>query len=121
MKKLMGLAVAALLFAACHSKQLPEGVLNEERMADFLAEAYLLESYYSVKTHFAYDTLPPELEGAYDALLGRLGISQAQVDSSFNYYAAHTDDYAAVQERVSTRLEELESRQTEVALPPPEL
>ena len=96
---------ALLLLVGCRGNRLPDGVLDADRMVDFLSEAYLLEGYYSVATQFAYDTVPPEVAGAYAALLDRMGISQGEVDSSFEYYAKHVDAYAAIQERVQERLQ----------------
>ncbi|MBQ9417982.1 MAG: DUF4296 domain-containing protein [Bacteroidales bacterium] len=104
--KLLALLLV-LLSASCQSSKRPEGVLDAEQMSAFLTEAYLLEGYYSVATHYAYDSLPQPLEGAYAALLDSLGISRQQVEASLTYYAEHASDYATIQEEVAARLDTL--------------
>lgn len=104
--KLLGLGLAVLAMA-CQGRNIPEGVLDHDQMVGFLCEAYLMEGYYSVATRYAYDSLPPSLEGAYAALLDSLGVTREQVEQSFTYYAAHPEAYVPIQEEVSVRLDTL--------------
>ena len=53
---------AAFPFASCQSEPVPESpVMDEASFTDFLEDAYLLESFYSLETHFLFDTLAPEM------------------------------------------------------------
>lgn len=99
--------LAVLLLTACHHKELPEAVLPEDRMADFLTEAYQLEGFYAVETHYRYDSLPEAVMQRYDSLLNAQDITRDQVEHSFDYYTQHLDVYERIHDTVVARLEVL--------------
>ena len=66
---LAALFAVAALASGCRSDQQPSDVMGEEKMAEFLQEAYLLEGFYGIETSFQYDTLYPEMLASYDSLL----------------------------------------------------
>ena len=96
---------AVLALVSCGHKALPDGVLNEAQMVDFLSEAYLIEGFYAVETRYNYDTLADQARADYEALLRKQGIKEEQVAASFDYYAHHTDAYAKIHKRVVDRLD----------------
>ena len=105
MKKLLLFLLPLLLLAACRQEGLPKGVLDEERMADFLAEAYLLEGFYAIETQYRYDVLTADALRRYDSILAAQNITRKEVEQSFAYYAEHLDVYQTIQDSVVARLE----------------
>lgn len=93
------------MLSACNSKQLPEGILDQQQMTTFLREAYLLEGYCAIETRYNFDSLTPEMIYAYDDLLTEQGITQEQVEASLAYYARHPEEYRAIHEAVAAELE----------------
>lgn len=105
MKKYILISVAALTLAACHHKGLPEGVMDAEHMAAFLADAYLVESFYAIETQYRYDVLTESALRGYDSILEVHGLTREQVERSFDYYSQHPDVYQSIQDSAAARLE----------------
>lgn len=100
------IAAAALLLGACHHKEkLPEGIMDTAEMIDFMTEAYILEGYYAIESNHNYDTVSPEALRAYDEMLRKHGLSRAEADSSFAYYAERPELFAKINDAVLARLE----------------
>lgn len=103
---LLMLISAAFPFASCQSEPVPESpVMDEASFTDFLEDAYLLESFYSLETHFLFDTLAPEMIASYDTLLARHGITHAVVDTTIQWYTHHSDIYLRVLDSVMARMD----------------
>lgn len=94
-----------LLATACHSDRRPADVLPPDRMAGFLADAYLLEGFYAVETQYRYDVLSTQTLKSYDSILEVHGTTREAVEHSFEYYGRHLDQYQAIHEEVVARLE----------------
>ena len=103
------LVVGGLLFGACRHQELPEGVIDGERMASFLTEAYMLEASYAIGSHYNYDSINPDALLAYDTVLCRLDLDRATVEKSLDYYTKHPDEYAKIQAEVIRNLDQLGS------------
>lgn len=93
------------LMGSCRSDAVPSDVMGEERMASFLQEAYLIEGFYAVETHFHYDTLQPEMLGSYDSLLARYGLSREDFERSVDWYTEHPHIYKRVHDTVVARMD----------------
>lgn len=92
-------------FSSCGSEPLPKPpVLEEARFVDFLADAYLLEGFYALESHYRFDTLQPEMIASYDSLLAQYGITREVFDTTVLWYAHHPDIFARVQDSVMVRL-----------------
>lgn len=96
--------VAALTLAACSHNTLPEGVMDAERMADFLIEAYMLEAYNTVMYRGNTTDLAPDVRAAYDEILRRNGLTRDEVETSLEYYSKHPNEYKEILEEVSRRM-----------------
>ncbi len=96
------------MLSACHHSNLPDGILDEEKMADFLAEAYQLEAYTLVMYH-GNNEPSPEVRAAYDDILGRQGITRQQVEESLEYYSGHPAEYKAILDKVTARISEVQA------------
>ncbi|MBR6291614.1 MAG: DUF4296 domain-containing protein [Bacteroidales bacterium] len=104
MKKTILLLSAVAMMCACSHKELPEGVIDGERMAAFLADAYTLESYNSVESKSDNDTLSITIRAAYDDMLRRHKLTRDEVEYSMQYYANHPDQYRPILEEVGNIL-----------------
>lgn len=98
--------VAMLVVAGCGGKRLPEGVLDHDKMVDFLTDAYLLESYYAVETNYNFDSISPDFVRAYDDILERHGITSDEVETSLDYYSHNPELYNAISREVEARIDE---------------
>lgn len=104
-KTILPIGFAIMLLAACNGNHLPDGILDQQKMTDFLREAYLLEGYCAIETRYVFDSLTPEMIYAYDDILAEQGITRDQVEASLTYYASHPEEYNAIHEAVATALE----------------
>ena len=94
------------MLAACKSDNLPEGILDQQQMVDFLHEAYLLEGYCAIETRYNFDSLTPEMIYAYDDIFAAQGITRDQVEASLAYYVNHPEEYSAIHEAVAASFED---------------
>ncbi len=95
-----------LAFAAvgCHRKDVPDGIVPQEKMVDFLADAYLLEASYALESGYKYDTLPASAMEAYDSLLAVHGVSRDEMNRSIEYYSMRPETYAAINDSALARI-----------------
>ncbi len=105
MKKLPLILLSLLLLASCHRGGLPDGVLDEAAMTDFLVDAYLLEGANAIETQYRHDRLTEKAQQGYDSILSVHSLTREQVERSFDYYSHHLDLYQAIQDSVVARLE----------------
>lgn len=89
-----------LLLTACHHQVTPPEVLPQDRMADFLTDAYLLEGEYAVSSRYRFDSISEGMLHAYDSILDLHGTTIEQVELSLDYYTQHLDLYQAIQDTV---------------------
>ena len=94
-----------LFLTACHRQVMPPEVLPQDRMADFLTDAYLLEGEYAVSSQYRFDSISEGMLDAYDSILDLHGTTVEQVEFSLDYYSQHLDLYQAIQDTVVARLE----------------
>jgi len=99
------LFAAVLLLSACRSDKVPADVMDEQKMASFLQEAYLLEGFYAVETGFHYDTLQPEMIASYDSLLVSYGLSRDDFERSVDWYTHHPNIYQRIHDSVLARFD----------------
>ncbi|MCR4659452.1 MAG: DUF4296 domain-containing protein [Bacteroidales bacterium] len=96
---------AALALASCGGDKIPPDVMDEKAMADFLNEAYLIESFYAIESGFNYSNLSGEIAAAYDSLLDAHGITRADFERSIDYYSRHADRYERIHRKVVAHLD----------------
>lgn len=102
---ILALVASTLSFCSCKSESKPqEPVMDEASFASFLEEAFLLEGYYSLETHYRFDTLQPQMIASYDTLMAKYGITHDDLDTTIHWYVRHPDIYLRVQESVMARL-----------------
>lgn len=106
MKKITVLLLPLLLaVVACRHERVPEGVLDQAAMTEFLADAYLLEGYYAISSEYRYDGFTDEMTHSYDSILDLHGLTREQVERSLDYYTSHLDTYQSILDSVVVRLE----------------
>ena len=93
-------------FSSCGSEPLPKPpVLEEARFVDFLADAYLLEGFYALESHYRFDTLQPEMIASYDTLLSTYGITREYFEHSMEWYSRHPEIFQRVHDTVLARFD----------------
>lgn len=107
MKQLVLPLLCLLLLGACNRNQRPNGVLDADAMANVLTNLYLVEGYYAAESQYRFDTASPEVLGAVDAVLEKHHVTREQMEKCFDYYSEHPDEYKAIQEKISTRIDKL--------------
>lgn len=105
--RLVTLSVSLLLFMAilsCNGNSRPSNVMDEETMASFLEDAYILEGFYAIQSHYQFDTLQPEMIASYDTLLSRYSITSDDFERSIDWYVHHPEIYHRMCDSVTARL-----------------
>lgn len=85
MKRLQILLLSLFLLTACHNNKLPEGVLDEQKMINVLADLSVIDGYMS--TLLYTDTLRIEGKNYYATVYKNHKISKAVFDKSLKYYS----------------------------------
>ncbi|MDE7024977.1 MAG: DUF4296 domain-containing protein [Paramuribaculum sp.] len=88
---------AALCLAAC--SQRPDGVLDQDDMAQLLADIHIGESV--VDNNFRHYNSDSSRSILRQSIYAKHGITPAQADSSFMWYGRHMDQYIEVYDRVT--------------------
>ena len=105
---ILSVAVACGLTSCRESvTSLPDGVMDEEQMVDFLSEAYLLEGFYAIETGNHPSLVSDEVSAAYQELLDAHGLTEEQFEKSMTYYSEHLDQYDKIHQQVIERLDEV--------------
>ena len=102
---LAALFAVAVFASGCRSDQQPSDVMGEEKMAEFLQEAYLLEGFYGIETSFQYDTLYPEMLASYDSLLASYSLTREDFERSIDWYTRHPQIYQRIHDTVLARFD----------------
>lgn len=102
---LAALFIVAALASGCHGDKRPSDVMDEETMAQFLQEAYLLEGFYGIETSFQYDTLYPEILASYDSLLSGYGLTREDFERNIDWYTRHPHIYQRIHDTVLARFD----------------
>ncbi len=109
---LASLGVLLLLLPSCSSR--PEGVLDEDNMADLLADLYVGESYTVIEgsSEISASGLDSVRRVLRQSTLRNHGLTQADFDSTLSWYGHNLERYSEVCEKV---IETLERREREAA------
>lgn len=99
-------AVAILAMSAC--SRVPDGVIDQERMAALMADVRVADAVVSVNTSDYRN--PVDKLALKQAVLDRHGVTQAQFDSSLMWYGHNIGLYQDVTERSIELLEERMAR-----------
>lgn len=99
--------IFSFFLTSCHRVSIPSDVMEEEKMAEFLQRAYLLEGFYAVETQFRYDTLQPEMIASFDSLFSEFGITRDEFEQSVDWYSQHSEVYSRVHDTVIARLDRM--------------
>lgn len=91
--------------SSCSSEPVPKApVMDESTFVDFLSEAYLIEGYFALESHYRFDTLKPEMIASYDTLMAKYGITHQIFDTTIHWYVHHPDIYKRVNDSVMAHL-----------------
>lgn len=104
----IALSIACTLcavFAGCKEDPIPADVMDESAMIAFLKDAYMLEGFYAVETHFQYDTLQADMVQAYDSLFAQHDITRDDFERSVRWYTEHTERYERIHKDVVAQLD----------------
>lgn len=85
MKKLQIFILTLFLLTACQKNKLPEGVLDEQRMINVLADLSVIDGYMSSVMYT--DTLKIEERSYYATVYKNHNISKEIFDTSLKYYS----------------------------------
>ena len=89
-----------LALSGCRNEVVPEGVVDTATLAQFLTEAHIIDSYDYIVVAENRDSMQPDVNAAYDSLYAKYGITQADYDTTIDYYLRHPkmleDVYARV-------------------------
>ncbi len=109
MKKLaLPLLFLLLLGAsACHRNLRPDDVIDPETLVNVQTDLYLIEGYYAIQSQYSFDSVPPEVAGAIDAVFKEHHVSREQMEKSFDYYSQHPDEYKTIQQEITERIEKI--------------
>lgn len=112
-RKHITLSATLMLFVAvlsCSRDRVPADVVDEQKMADLLKEAYLLEGFYAIETSYQYDTFHLEMIASYDSLLVSFDLTRDDFKRSLDWYVRHPLIYERVTDSVLARFDrELEA------------
>ncbi len=109
MKRNIILDIALLLctlaaFTGCRNRTIPENVIDTATFASFLTEAHLINSYDYVVVAASRDSLGYQTGAAYDSLLAKYNITQADYDTTLAYYMNHPKTLEEIYRRVTENL-----------------
>ena len=96
------------LTASCGGSKLPEGIMDEGEMVEFLTDAHLLAGYYSVESNYRLDEVSKLMEKSYDELLEKYHITRDDYNRSMEYYTHHEIQLGKIYEQVDSKLAEME-------------
>ncbi len=106
--KLQLLLLNLFFLAACASKPLPEGVLEEQKMVNVLADLSVIDGYMS--TLMYTDSLRILGKNYYATVYKNHNISKAVFDKSMKYYSNQPVLLDSMYSKVTKRLEAKEKR-----------
>ena len=103
MKRLQLFIIPLLLLTACQKNKLPEGVLDEQRMINVLADISVVDGYMS--TLMYTDTLRIEGRSYYATVYKNHNISREIFDKSLKYYSNQPVLLDSMYSKVTRKLE----------------
>lgn len=102
------LILVSLVLAAVSCSDRPKDVLSESEMVDLLTDMALAEAYSS-----SSGSRSEGREALLEAVLKKHGVTQAQLDSTLEYYGRNIDEYDKIYEKVEKNLQAKNSTQGE--------
>ena len=103
MKRLQLFIIPLLLLTACQKNKLTEGVLDEQRMINVLADLSVIDGYMSSLMYT--DTLRIEGRSYYATVYKNHNISKAVFDKSLKYYSNQPVLLDSMYSKVTRKLE----------------
>ena len=103
MKRLQLFIIPLLLLTACQKNKLPEGVLDEQRMINVLADMSVIDGYMSSLMYT--DTLRIEGKSYYATVYKNHNISKEVFDKSLKYYSNQPVLLDSMYSKVTRKLE----------------
>ena len=96
-----------LCAVGCSRNRVPNEVLPPDLMVDVMTDAYLIESFYDVKTSHHTHQLAADARASYDSLFARYGITYDDFTHSVDFYAHHLEWCDTIHQRTNRRLKAL--------------
>ena len=103
MKQLQIFFLTFLLLTSCDSNKLPEGVLDEQKMVNVIADLTVIDGYMSSLMYT--DTLRVEGKNFYATVYKNHNISKKVFDKSMKYYSAQPILLDSMYSKVNRKLE----------------
>ena len=103
MKRLYFLLLPLLILTSCNQSKLPEGVLDEQRMINVLADLSVIDGYMSSLMYT--DTLRIEGRSYYATVYKNHNISKEVFDKSLKYYSNQPVLLDSMYSKVTRKLE----------------
>lgn len=100
MKKILYIIALFIALVACESE--PSDLLSKGQMEDLLYDIHLAQN--AVGNEPTYEKRSAKEITLRKSVMDKHGVSQAQWDSSFNYYCRHTEELYDIYENISERL-----------------
>lgn len=105
LKKTILYTLCLVVVLGCKEKTpIPSNIMDTATMVRFLTEAHLIESYDYVVVQQHRDSLASQSTAAMDSLFAKYGITEADYDSSLNYYLKNPQMLETIYERVVQNL-----------------
>lgn len=90
----------------CNDEVQPSNLIDTVTLVDFISEAQLIESYVYTSSSMNRDSLDIIVDGAYDSLFAKYGITYDDFTSTMDYYSNHPQQleriFIQVMDRLST-------------------
>ncbi|WP_411274239.1 DUF4296 domain-containing protein [Daejeonella sp.] len=112
MKQLQLFIIPLLLVAACNKNQVPDGVLEEQRMVNLLADITIIDGYISTLTYT--DTLKIDRKNYYATVYKNHNINKEVFDKSMKYYSTQPALLDSMYNKVNRKLEAKERVLTKI-------
>jgi len=108
MKRLIPGFFILILMVGCSRKQLPEGIIENNRMISILTDIHLVDSYVSSA---AYDTTTQPAKNYYKLIYQKYKIDSINFQKSLRYYARQPELLDTMYYQVLKKLEWMERRE----------
>jgi hypothetical protein len=113
MKKIVLVVLCSWLIACGNDKDIaiPEHILSREKMAQVMTDMHLLEASMNLNISNKITTdKAPDLENRIRSVLKKNAITREQYETSFSFYAAHTELLSELYTEVLNNLSKLQAK-----------
>ena len=104
---LLTLLLGSLLVMACTNQtdKQPDGLIDEDRMADILTEVHIAEARVSRLSLTSIDSSQIAYKHLESQIFRKFGVDTAAYRKSYIFYSSHPEDMATIYKRVTENLQ----------------